>query len=182
MKHYTTSEAASLLGTNEYMLERWLSGGLLQMEPDSTDPPQIPYSALVDFVVERQSLFASEKTADQRSVLIVDDVEDIQRVLVRLVRRFFPDWAYFVAQNGHDAMVLALAHQCDVVMLDRYLPGMNGIEVCRELRRLPQGRGMRIILMSGAPSPDLFVLGREAGADDSIEKPLSHEALAPYLT
>lgn len=182
MKQYTTTEAALLLGINEYMLERWLAGGQLRAEPGSAGGSRIPFPALVDFVAGRQSLFSAEKTSDQRSVLIVDDVEDILRTLIRIVSRFHPDWASYTAQNGHDAMVLALAHRCDVVMIDRYLPGMDGPTVCQELRRYPEGRRMRIVLMSGAPSPELFVLGREAGADDTIAKPMSPEALAPYLT
>lgn len=181
MKHYSSHEAASLLRTSAFVVERWLADGLLQSKPGADGQPRIPYQALLDLITQRQGLLPSTRPSVKRSVLIVDDLEQIRNLLVRLIRTCCPSWTCYTARDGFDAVLTALTRHCDLVLLDRYLPGLDGPGVCRTLRELPAGQAMRILLMSGALNEELQTLGREAGADQAIEKPTSTAALEPFL-
>ncbi len=78
------------------------------------------------------------------------------------------------AVNGNQGLDMALRSEHDLILLDLMLPGMNGLEICRELRR--QGIRTALIMLT-AKSEDIDkVIGLELGADDYITKPFnSHE-------
>jgi len=104
-----------------------------------------------------------------RNVLIVEDNADIARLLQVHLKEL--DCATQVAGSGDQALALAGRQRFDLVVLDLMLPGLDGLEVCRQLRARP---GYVPILMLTAKSSELDrVLGLELGADDYLTKPFS---------
>jgi two-component system alkaline phosphatase synthesis response regulator PhoP len=107
-----------------------------------------------------------------RAVLVVDDEPKILEV----VRDYLNDAGFSVttAADGRSALDLARAVAPDLVVLDLGLPGMDGLDVARELRR----RSVVPIIMLTARSDELDrVLGLELGADDYLVKPFSPREL-----
>ncbi len=105
----------------------------------------------------------------REKILIIEDEEDLVKGLkINLV-----DEGYVVdyALNGKVGLEKALREKPDLILLDIMLPGMNGLEVCKELRR----KNMDIpILMLTAKGEEIDkVIGLEMGADDYISKPFS---------
>ena len=105
----------------------------------------------------------------KEKILIIEDEEDLVKGLkINLV-----DEGYEVdyALNGKVGLEKALTEKPDLILLDIMLPGMNGLEICRELRR----KNMDIpILMLTAKGEEIDkVIGLEMGADDYISKPFS---------
>jgi two-component system, OmpR family, response regulator len=92
-------------------------------------------------------------------------IEDDRRV-VRFVRRGLEaeGFAVDVAKNGEDGIELCRSHEYDVVLLDRMLPGMDGMEVCDSLRR--ERRPCVILMLTAKDSLQNKVEGLHAGADD----------------
>ena len=80
-----------------------------------------------------------------------------------------------VASTGPEALGLAMAHDYALVLLDVMLPGKDGFEVCRALRRA--GRRTPIILLTARTHDAEKVMGLELGADDYITKPFNPRAL-----
>lgn len=80
-----------------------------------------------------------------------------------------------VADDGETGLALALAEPFDVVLLDVQLPGMSGLDVCRELRR--SGRRGPIVGVSANALPEQVARGLAAGFDDYLTKPISPQAL-----
>ncbi len=80
-----------------------------------------------------------------------------------------------VAQDGKVASRLALEQSFDLIVLDVMLPGKDGFEVCRELRRA--GRTMPIIMLTAKTQDSDKVLGLELGADDYVTKPFNPREL-----
>jgi DNA-binding response OmpR family regulator len=76
-----------------------------------------------------------------------------------------------VSGDGHAAAALALSEPFDLVILDVMLPGKDGSEVCRDLRRA--GRRVPIIMLTARAQESDEVLGLELGADDYVTKPFS---------
>jgi two-component system, OmpR family, copper resistance phosphate regulon response regulator CusR len=86
-------------------------------------------------------------------------------------------FAVDVADNGKKGLQLALDNieEYDVLLLDWMLPGLNGIEICRSIRR--ENETVPIIFLTAKDTVDDAVFGLEAGANDYIRKPFSFEEL-----
>ncbi len=86
-------------------------------------------------------------------------------------------FAVDVADNGKKGLQLALDNlaEYDVILLDWMLPGLNGIEICRSIRR--ENETIPIIFLTAKDTVDDAVFGLEAGANDYIRKPFSFEEL-----
>lgn len=86
-------------------------------------------------------------------------------------------FAVDVADNGKKGLQLALDNldEYDVLLLDWMLPGLNGIEICRSIRR--ENEHIPIIFLTAKDTVDDAVFGLEAGANDYIRKPFSFEEL-----
>jgi len=104
-----------------------------------------------------------------RHILVIEDDRDI----ARLLELHLHDGGYdvHVAEDGATGLKQALSHAYDLIVLDLMLPGMEGLEVCRNVRTKPN---YTPILMLTAKSTELDrVLGLEVGADDYLTKPFS---------
>ena len=105
-------------------------------------------------------------------VLAVDDNPAIQKLVsVNLQAR---GYAVTVADTGEDALRLFTPGDYDLVLLDLILPGLSGLEVCTHIR---QQSDVPIIVLSAREDEDLKVRALDAGADDYVTKPFSHEEL-----
>jgi diguanylate cyclase (GGDEF)-like protein len=109
------------------------------------------------------------------SILIVDDEPDI-RALVSLNLEA-EGYECHEASRGEDALELALRLRPDLVILDLMLPGLDGVEVCRQLRKDPRTSSTEIIMLTARSLPSDRVAGLEAGADDYVDKPFDVEEL-----
>jgi DNA-binding response OmpR family regulator len=107
-----------------------------------------------------------------KTILVVDD----ERNIVDLVRLYLEKegFAVVAASAGDEALVLHARHDPDLVILDLMLPGRDGFDVCREIRK----RGETPVLMLTARSDDIdAIVGLELGADDYVTKPFNPRAL-----
>ena len=108
-------------------------------------------------------------------VLVVDDERDI----VDLVRFHLEKEGLQVvdAPDGGTALRLVRAAPPDLVLLDLMLPGLDGLEICRRLRRETATRGLPIIMLTAKADEVDKVVGLEVGADDYVVKPFSPREL-----
>ncbi len=104
-----------------------------------------------------------------KKVLVVED----EQALGRLVELHLKDLGCAVTRttNGTQGLELALTNRYDLIVLDIMLPGIDGLEICQQVRR---GTAYTPILMLTAKSDDIDrVLGLEVGADDYLTKPFN---------
>lgn len=101
-----------------------------------------------------------------RILLIEDEVKTIQSLRQGLEEQ---QWTVDIAYDGDTGRRLASQQVYDVIVSDIILPGMNGLELCRALRR--DGLGTPILLLSALSETDDKVAGLDAGADDYLAKP-----------
>jgi DNA-binding response OmpR family regulator len=124
--------------------------------------------------VERVHGMTDPQTARPSKVLVVDDeVAILQTLRYNLEKN---GYVVCVAGDGRQALSVVEIEKPDLILLDIMLPSLDGIEVCREIRR----RSNVPILMLTAKGQEIDkVLGLEIGADDYITKPFSiHEVIA----
>src|SRR5581483_3912155 len=108
-------------------------------------------------------------------VLVVDDiVANIKLLEARLTAEYFE---VVTAMNGPEALEICARGQCDIVLLDIMMPGMDGFEVCRRIKANPRTSHIPVIIVTALDQPVDRVKGLEAGADDFLTKPVNDIAL-----
>ena len=112
-------------------------------------------------------------------VLVVED----EAALVTLLRYNLEREGFRVAEarDGEEAMLQIAEQMPDLVILDWMLPLMSGIEVCRQLRRLPETRRLPIVMLTARGEEGDKLRGLDAGADDYVTKPFSPSELIARL-
>jgi DNA-binding response OmpR family regulator len=106
----------------------------------------------------------------QKTVLVVDDEPTILEIVGRYMER--AGFETCRAADGPEALRLAEERRPDLVVLDLMLPGIDGIEVMRQLRELP-GKPIAVILLTARGEESDRVVGLRRGADDYVVKPFS---------
>ena len=104
-----------------------------------------------------------------KSILIVEDEQNIVDILSFNLSR--EGYDTLEAYDGPTGLQLALEQDPDLILLDLMLPGMDGFEVCRQVRE--SGSSTPIIMLTAREEETDKVLGLELGADDYITKPFS---------
>jgi DNA-binding response OmpR family regulator len=118
---------------------------------------------------------------ERPKILVVDD----QLLNIRLLERKLElnQMDVFSCTNGPEAIELATRHLPDVILLDIMMAGMNGFEVCRELKKLEATREIPVIFITALTSKEEKIEGLEVGAADYVTKPLElDEILARVRT
>ncbi|SFU59024.1 ATP-binding response regulator [Pseudoduganella namucuonensis] len=112
-------------------------------------------------------------------ILVVDDNLDAAEIVASLLR--YAGHEVTVAHTGGEALDQAAAGVPDVVFLDIGLPGMSGIEVAAEMRRMPQLAATRLVALSGYGQASDRSKSLAAGFDLHLTKPATFEALSDAL-
>jgi CheY-like chemotaxis protein len=110
-----------------------------------------------------------------KRVLVIDDDSQTRE----LVAAVLGSSGYEVrgAEGGGPGLSLAVAEPPDVVLLDVQMPGMNGYEVCRVLRRGAKTRQIPVVMLTASDDPHLNREAYAAGAQACVPKPFRKEAL-----
>lgn len=112
-------------------------------------------------------------------VLIVEDDAVSRRVFQRAVERFGHQAE--VAVDGADAWERFQREPFDVVLTDRIMPRLDGLDLCRRIRARPGPRYTYVIMLTVLSGHGHFLQGMQAGADDYLTKPLDPEELQARL-
>jgi len=107
------------------------------------------------------------------SVLVVDDDATVREVVVTYLRA--NNHEVSEAADGESAILAMAKNPSDLLVLDLMLPGVDGLEVCRQVRKI---REVPIIMLTALGSETDRVVGLELGADDYVTKPFSPRELA----
>lgn len=104
-------------------------------------------------------------------------VEDSKVAQAQIIDILAGEYEVSVEGDGASAMDAALATSPDLILLDVNLPGKNGYDICRDLKRDERTRGIPVLFLTGCDTGGEKVKGFEAGADDYIVKPFYPEEL-----
>ena len=120
-----------------------------------------------------QSVLKTDETgAGKPKVLVIDEEENV----CELITIYFEKAGYDVVccGNGEDGIEMLQSQKPDIVILDLMLPGMDGLDVCKEVRK---SSNIPLIMLTARVDEVDRVLGLEMGADDYITKPFSPREL-----
>lgn len=115
-----------------------------------------------------------EYDTSKPSVLVIDDNTDIRSYVRELL---YPDYAVLEAANGMEGIRKAMKHVPDVIISDIMMPGIDGIECCRQLKSELQTCHIPIILLTACSLDEQRIKGYDGGADSYISKPFNSQVL-----
>ncbi len=115
----------------------------------------------------------------EKKILIVDDEDHIRELLKFNLEK--NGYIVYMANDGLEGLKLAREKQVDLILLDLMLPGMDGFEVCKEIRKDNIISNVPIIMLTAKSEEIDKILGLELGADDYITKPFSIRELSARI-
>lgn len=111
----------------------------------------------------------------KETILIVEDEKDIVKMLDYNLKK--EGYKVIVADDGEDALDAAKVKHPDLILLDLMLPGLDGLEVCKELKNERKTKSIPVIMLTAKAQESDKVVGLELGADDYVTKPFSPREL-----
>ncbi|MBK7673868.1 MAG: diguanylate cyclase [Candidatus Accumulibacter sp.] len=122
----------------------------------------------------------TDTSAARKRVLLVED-EPTSRMLTEALLSHVLDCTVFTAENGRDALAVAVEMLPQIVITDWLMPIMDGLEFCRALRDTDWGQSMYVIMLTGEETDEKIIEAFEAGVDDYVIKPISPRALSARM-
>jgi DNA-binding response OmpR family regulator len=109
------------------------------------------------------------------TILVIDDDELVSRTLQRALKMY--GHQIMVANSGTEGLQLARRHQPDLFILDIMMPGVDGYQVCRQIRGDPLLTNLPVLFLTAKAKDEDKIEGFRAGADDYLSKPFNMEEL-----
>lgn len=157
--------------------EQWIEWGrTLQIPVDvKVQPHEIVAEAARHMAVPTDTTVRATAERKGLRILAVDD----DPVSLRLLEHHLTRDGHQVmrAANGRQALILALESNPQMVVTDWMMPEVDGLELCKSLRRSNEGRGMYILLLTGREDENRVVEAFDAGADEYVVKPFNPKIL-----
>jgi len=116
---------------------------------------------------------------NQTTVLVVDDEASIRDMIQFALEK--ADMVVHTASNAHEALIRISEFRPDIILMDWMMPGVNGLELTRRLRKDAFTEDIPIIMLTAKVTEDDKVAGLEAGTDDYVIKPFSPRELTARI-
>lgn len=117
--------------------------------------------------------------ASKYSLLLVDDEPDVLEFIGYNLRK--EGFNVYTASNGNEAIKMAQQVRPQLILLDVMMPGMDGIETCEEIRKLPYLKDVLVAFLTARSEDYSQIAGFEAGGDDYISKPIKPKVLVSRI-
>ena len=168
-RYLTTGAVALHCNVDRRTVARWLDSGLLAGHTTGGGQRRVQQEDLLVFMAaHRMPLPAA--LAEPTKVAIVDDDAPFVRVLQRAVKSVLPAAVCHVARDGFEAGLLVAAHRPHIVLLDVFMPGLSGIDVCKRIRGTLELAATTIVAMTAGVTDEVQAQLTDAGANNLLDK------------
>jgi len=115
---------------------------------------------------------------DSGTIVIIEDEKEISDLIQSQISNFgLTQVAIYDGKKALDYIQSDEAKKIQLFILDRMLPSLNGLEICKFIRHYNQTRTIPILMLTALSTPEQIVEGLDAGADDYMTKPFDHNIL-----
>lgn len=128
---------------------------------------------------EFETAIQAHRHRQRQRLLLVEDDDENANIVTELLQ--LNGFEVHRANDGPSTLKLVRDHEFDAVILDVLLPGMDGFEVCRQLRADPSTQNLVIILLTGLDDIPSKLEGLNGGADDYLVKPVTSRELVARI-
>jgi excisionase family DNA binding protein len=169
----TSSEVGDLLQVNPSSVKNWVNEGRISAFRTPGGHRRIRVIDLVAFLhLHRMPVPKQLEHVSRRRLLVADDDPMQLRTIAREFRRHEARVQVLTTQNGIDALVAVGSWKPHLIVLDVFMPEIDGLEVCRRLKANPDTRHVGVIVNSAHLSTDVERSAMNAGARRCMHKPL----------
>lgn len=180
-KHLTIGEIADYCRVPYSTVIKWLKTGKLKSFPGTEECSQVSRSDFIEFLHTYKLPVAYELYENKRKrILIVDDDTSIVEFL-RDILSEIESLEIETAYNGREAGNKIAEFKPHIIILDLWMPGINGFEICRHLKYNPATSAIKILAITGYPCPQAIRKITNTGADYLMEKPIDTEKLRKVI-
>lgn len=176
----TSHQVSTLLQVNPSSVNKWISEGRIQAFRTPGGHRRIRTTDLVEFLAAHDMPIPRDLDA-RRRLLVVDDDKHYLASLKRLAKSHASMVDLEVAVNGIDALIRVGSFQPHLIVLDVFMPHVDGIEVCRRLKANDETSSIDILVSSGKLTSALERKARAAGALDCLHKPVRFNTILDHL-
>ena len=184
--YYTIPEAAKVCSVGRTTMWRWVKSGYLKASMTLGGQHRIQKAELQSVLADRggYSIPASEKAPEPefsgrslspKKILIVDDDPDLRKIMPRFLSA--EDYEVAVASDGFEAGTKVMDFNPDLLVLDLIMPGMDGFEVCKRIKKNPRTSHIKVLAITGYDDEENRARIMKAGADGYLPKPIERESL-----
>ena len=177
----TSSDVGELLHVNASSVKKWVDDGLLVAFRTPGGHRRIRPADLVRFLNAHRMPIPRDLQASRRRLLIVDDDALHLKALARAFKKHSARIDVVTVANGIDALVLVGSFRPNLVLLDIFMPGIDGLDVCRRLKGNPDTSAIDIVIMSAHATSALKRRALEAGAVRVLRKPIDISEIVGVL-
>lgn len=177
----TSHEVASLMQVSPSAVLRWIDQGLLRAFRTPGGHRRVGTTELLAFLKAQNMPVPPQLGGRAVRVLLIDDEPRYLSSLGALLRRAEPRLEISLAESAVDGLLKVGLWRPDVVLLDAYMPGMDGLEACRRIKSAPETAQVVVLAMSGRRSDELVRRFEAAGAAAFFAKPLDVAAVVERL-
>lgn len=170
-KALTTYEVADYCNVTPRTAVQWIIEGKLKAFRTPGNHSRVAVEDFVEFLNKYKIPIPadfSDMWSGKKKILIVDD----SRSMVESLRAMLSPKTYDieVAYDGFDAGEKFASFKPDLILLDIVMPGLDGYEVCARIRRRPENKHVKIMVISGEINDETIGKIKEVGADDYLSK------------
>jgi len=179
-RHLSTFAIAEMLKVDPGSVANWIDQGLLKAHRTPGGHRRVAVDDLLKFLREHDMPMPpglGAPPAPPKRILVVDDEEAITQMIARAIRAQHPDYEVVEAQDGFRAGTIVATMKHNVVILDLRMPGIDGFEVCRQIKSHEDAKHAHVLAMTAYPSPESEKKILECGARICMHKPLNIDIL-----
>ncbi len=172
---YTIPEAARICMVARQTMWRWVKSGSVPAHQTPGGVYRIRAKELKSFIKNKMTYLPLAEKLNQKKILIVDDDFAIRKLLSTLLMQ--KGYLTATAQDGFEAGRKVGEFKPDLMILDLFMPGMDGFEVCERIKSNPKTAHIKIAIHTGNHTPKNQDRIIKAGADEYLIKPAEKQAL-----
>lgn len=177
----TSHAVAELIGVSPSTVLSWIDKGLLPAFRTPGGHRRVEPSALVQFLRSHEMPVPKSLLPQAKRILLIDDDAAFLRSTRRTLVQQFPDLSVEMAEGPVEGLIKIGTEKPDAVLLDAMMPGMDGVEVCRQIRQNQATQDIVVIALTGRLDDELSAAFKQAGATECLRKPLDVSQLMNLL-
>ena len=184
---FSALEVANICGVVNQTAINWIKSGYLKAFMTPGGQYRVYEEDLLEFLKSRGMRIpeeidaGEEEIAEWQRVLIVDDDRDINHIIKRYLSRKMPEFTILQAFDGYEAGRMISEWKPGIIILDIYLPGIDGHILCRKIKSDPDLGNPVIIGITGLNNPEERKVLLKEGAEAIYTKPLDLEVLVAKI-
>ena len=173
MEIFTISQASDYCNVPTETIIQWLDTGALAALKTEEGHRRIKKDDLEAFLRKKGLPLPEDvKLAERKKILVVDDDRIIVETIVQALEEDRYGYDLISAADGFEAELQVNHFKPDLMILDIMMPDINGYEVCRKIKGTPDGKAIKIIVLSAYLNEESFEQMKAYGADACFSKPL----------